>query len=205
MNNLKYKLAASGASAALMLSTMTAGVFAFDGVGDGYGIYGNGAFSSNHIYSSEHCESSVKQTNNTEVEVGVNAYSNTGGNSSSFNTGGSTTTDTGDATATSTTVVTVGSNTANAPDCCDCLSDGEGGVIEENGALSHNKVKVRRSSRTSVRQTNNTSVGVYANLKSNTGKNKSWFNTGGGFYDIFTGSANTGADTLVAAGENVVE
>lgn len=74
-------------------------------------------------------------------------------------------------------------------------------AITGNGADSVNKVKINSSCTVGVAQLNNTSVGVNANVSSNTGGNKASGNTGGDV-TIGTGSATSSVSVVVAGSTN---
>ena len=202
MHKVVYKLTAGTGAALLAYALMAGSALAAD-----LEIKDNGVGSHNLIVVQESSECTVVQGTETNVLAAVSASASTGGNSASFNTGGNTTITSGNATATATMTVTGGSNTATDPCCCD-KNPCDGAlapnvVISDNGAFSHNKVKLTNSSNSTVVQGASTNVGAYVGAKAKTGKNKAWFNTGG-TTNITSGSATSGSSLTVSGGSNTL-
>ena len=204
MRNVLYKGGAALATASLMGLLLTGGVLAAD-----LEITDNGADSHNKIEVKVENKCEVVQATETNVEALVGASASTGGNTASGNTGGDTSITTGNATATATLTVTGGSNTATDPCCCqkNCCeegcTDGLTAKISDNGARSHNKIKVTKKGASSLVQAGSTNVGALVGARAKTGKNKAKNNTGG-TTTIDTGTARSDAFLEVIGGSNTI-
>jgi len=201
MLNLKTKLATGLAAAGLLGASMSpVAALAVD-----VSVVDNGAFSKNHAYVSDSTYVSVHQSNSTNVQTGVHQSANTGGNSQKFNTGdGGAYIDTGNAKNNVSVRVQGGTNTVDLPEECLCEGDGATVKIKDNGAFSHNGVKVSNKTSLKIGQHSYTNVGTYVGQKSNTGDNKQWFNTGDGLYGIGTGNAKNNVSVSVHSGDNEI-
>jgi len=197
MKKLFYKFGAGAATAALIGSTFAGAAFANVDVT----IKNNGNGSSNRVKVSQNCKVGVSQTNLTFVGVLANVSADTGDNNANGNTGGDVTIDTGKATSSLNVDVGGSINTAEVPGCCECFSGNSTATIKGNGNNSSNRIRIKKSVRKHVRQTNVTIVGVAASVNSDTGDNTANGNTGGNI-DVTTGNANSSVDVTVGSSEN---
>lgn len=199
------KIGTGIAAASLIASAFAPAIFATDSLGGGttIDVSGNGAFSSNSVTISNTCVTGVTQSNTSLVGVNTNVSSNTGGNSVSGTTGGDVTVTSGDATSSANITVGGSTNTISSsglPSCCVCLT-GLDVTIDNNGALSKNKVKSTTTTVQTVGQANVSQVGVNTNLSSKTGKNKVK-NTTGGSVGVTSGNSSSSVGVTVTAPSN---
>lgn len=164
---------------AIMLGTVAPSAFADVQIG------GNGAFSSNSVWTSSNNSQTVRQTNNANFNNTVTSNNNTGNNSSNFNTGGSSSINTGSANSSVDIQNRANSNSANVGGFWGNMPfDGQKNVgIFGNGYGSRNWVNSSSSNRSSVYQNNNSYMNNYVNSRNNTGYNQSSGNTGGSFWN----------------------
>lgn len=197
MTKLLQKVSVGVATAALLGASFATSAFAADVT-----IDGNGAGSTNVVTVKSTCDSSVYQTNSTNVSTMAHVTADTGGNSVTGNTGGSSSIDTGDATAGVSVSVEGGSNSAEPASCCACLQGvGNDVTISGNGVNTTNVVSDTNKQKTKVTQKNKTFVMTYASVKAKTGYNKLKNNTGSGS-DLTTGDASAGLEVTVTSSSN---
>ncbi len=166
-------------------------------------IDGNGDNSTNLIKVEDTCNSTVAQFNDAAVEVLVDAKSSTGKNQANSNTDSDVEVNTGKAKTEAGVEVVTGGNVAEANNCCDCGLGELDATIKDNGSESFNKVKVEELKNTTAAQHNSALVGVLANLKAKTGKNKANDNTGGSV-TLKTGKASSLFSLFASFGSNVL-
>ncbi len=199
MNNLKVKLTAGLATAALLATTVAPAAFA-----DTNTIRGNGAGSTNKIKVKNKNKTEVTQSNATAVINLTGVLQNTGGNTANNNTGnGNVTVNSGNATSTVTNTTTSSSNTANV-DLCGCPTGDTTNEIKNNGAGSYNKIKVKNFNKTEVEQTNEVLVVNGTLVAQNTGSNHANNNTGDGDTTVDSGNATANVTNNTTTGSNVL-
>lgn len=193
------KIAVSVATVGLLTGLFAQATFAAT-------ISGNGALSKNKVVEISNCTSKVKQTNNAVVVTSVSQSGKTGKNSNSFNTGGTNTINTGSVNNTATVTVSGGTNSAAQTDpCCACQQAPSNNLIEDNGALSKNKIVVVNSTYNSVKQTNNLVATTSVSQSGNTGGNSNSFNTGtDGTNSVTTGDVSNTATVTVEGQSNTL-
>lgn len=197
MNKHAYKLAASVAGSAMLLSLFATSVLA-DST-----ISGNGAGSNNTIVVTNTSNCLVLQGNATLVLASVSAKASTGGNKANGNTGGDVTIDTGDASATSTMTVTGGDNSVTNPCCCMVSPVGPADpTIKGNGKNSVNTIVSTETKNSATIQVGITGVAASVKAKAKTGKNKANSNTGKGAVEITTGKGTSSSTLEVTGGSN---
>jgi len=164
---IKHKLAYIISTAAVLGSAGIFPAFAAENV-----VTGNGAFSDNHVFDSQRNETSVRQSNNTNISNNVRNNLNTGRNSANFNTGGDVVIRTGDANANTHIQNTAGFNAAyvSSNGCSSCGSNNNV-RIEGNGAFSNNAVRVSDNNSHTYKQDNNTRFNNDVRDNNNTGYN----------------------------------
>ena len=152
MTNLRTKVGSIVATSALVLSIVP-GVFAASNVE--ITVTGNGAHSNQDVNLTLSNDTTVKQSNTTEVTNIQSANSSTGGNSITGTTGegGDPSIETGKATSTNLLKVTGGSNTAIANDC-GCEPTALSVDVSKNGAKTKTKVTLKVSSKNTTDQKN---------------------------------------------------
>lgn len=185
MQKLVRRIGTGIAAGAFLTTVLAASAFA-DVTVD---VSGNGAHSHNSVNVSISNTTEVKQSNSTHVTNDVSSSANTGGNTASGNTGGDVSIDTGHAASDVTVINHGSSNTANVQSC-GCDFGNVDVTVEDNGAHSHNKVKVKLSDLLSVVQKNHSHVSTWVWSSAKTGKNKANDNTGGNV-DVLTGDAHS--------------
>lgn len=194
-----YRLGTAAAAASLIGAAFTTAAFA----GVTAEISGNGSDSNNEIKVELKCDASLHQSNKTTVNTDATVIAKTGNNEASGNTGASeVTVDSGNATASLTVDVGGSSNTATAPNCCECLSGPVDATIADNGTNSTNKVSVKKEAKEHLRQRNRTRVRTTATVKAKTGKNKANNNTGAGIVDVNSGNAQATTSITVDPSSN---
>jgi len=192
------RIACSVVSAGTFLVTASSAIYASDVT-----ISGNGAHSTNTVWTSTSCTSSVSQTNTMNVVTGVNSSANSGENSASHNTGGDVAISTGDASSVVSVTVVGGGNEATAPNCCACTNNVTDLSIMDNGAKSRNKVKQSLTTTTLSSQKSKTNTTTSVNSKAKTGKNKVNGNTGSGSsIEVLTGASESSVEVGVVGGSN---
>lgn len=143
-------------------------------------VTGNGEASTNQVSSGSTQQTTVQQTNNTNISNTVNSTANTGNNTASSNTGGNTSIASGNAN-TSTSVSNTG-NSSTVSQSCACVPISNSTTVTGNGEGSRNSVNYSNSTTTSV------SINNVANITNNITTNA---NTGGN-----TGSGNVGNTSI---------
>lgn len=182
---LKYKIGAGIATAALLGSSFIPTVFADNE------ISGNGDGSYNKIKITNNCTQTLSQSNVSTVVNNVSSNASTGGNNANGNTGGDVLVDTGNATSTVTITNYGSSNSATVSPCCCDQHQGESiNLISGNGENSTNKIKLNSSKNSSVGQSNVTSLRNRVRSKAKTGKNNANGNTDGST-TVLTGDATS--------------
>ncbi len=194
----KLKLGTAIATSAILLGAMAPAAFAATDVVVG----NNGAFSKSKVQVKNVKVTTVAQTNKQNVKNVVNSKANTGGNKVSFNTGGTSSVSTSDSHSVANITVGGNTNTATVNSDCNCEAGATVGVTD-NGAFSHNSVKVTNSNWFTALQTNVSNVFNSVNSSSNTGGNSSSFNTGG-TSTVHSGTAITGTDITVNGSSNTL-
>jgi len=151
-------------------------------------ITGNGSDSTSNASVAQANNTTVTQTNATNISNNVSSNANTGGNQANDNTGGNVAVHTGDATTDTQIKNTAGSNAANISNC-NCNTDAAV-EISGNGHASDNTASLTNTNTTALFQTNATSISNDVDAKAKTGDNKANDNTGGNV-DVHTGDATT--------------
>jgi hypothetical protein len=194
MNKLQRRIVSVGATAALLLNTLTP-AFAATTIE----ISGNGSGSDNWTTVNQSTTTSVTQNNTANVTNTVDADAKTGGNDAGWNTGGDVVISTGNAEVKANIENVLNSNAAEV----DCCATGATDVkISGNGAYSDNGVKLDQTTVTAVAQANNASVTNDVDADAKTGGNDADFNTGGDV-TLVTGNAKVDADVSTTANVNV--
>lgn len=142
-------------------------------------IEGNGQNSDNTIVVTQTSNCTVKQKNITDVEVLAVVDANSGDNTANGTTGGNVDQTSGKATAELNVTVGGSSNTATDP-CCGCTdAPTVDATIKNNGKNSDNDIVSTDTKNKTVKQKNDTFVGVGAIVTAKSGKNKANGTTGG--------------------------
>ena len=196
-NKYALKLGAAISSSALVFGLMAPAAFAAD-----LEISGNGVHSDNNITVVTTNVFDLNQTNNTDVDLNINATAKTGKNTANDNTGGNVTIDTGNATSNVTVVVTGGSNDATVTPC-GCDETTLSALISGNGGHSNNDVTKVKTNVNTNKQKTKTKVKGRVNSKAKTGKNTANDNTNG-TVDVTTGNGNATVDVTVEGGSNTL-
>jgi hypothetical protein len=200
MTNLKIKLATGLVTASLLAATVAPAAFAATDIT----VSGNGAGSHNKVKVKNKNKTKVVQSNATAVVNLTGVFQNTGGNTANNNTGGGNVdVNSGNATSTVTNHTTTGGNVATV-DPCGCPTGDTLIDVSGNGADSTNKVKVKNTSTTTVRQTNETLVVNGTLVAQNTGGNHANNNTGDGTVDVNSGDADSTVTNTVTTGGNLL-
>lgn len=190
------KLGTVVATAALLGSVMApAAAFAESNT-----VQGNGAGSNNVIVDKSTTETTVTQSNATVAYTLVVASSNSGGNNANMNTGGDVSIETGKAVTNATVSVTGGNNVATVDDC-GCPEGSTDNTIKNNGADSTNKIKDKKSKKTTLGQSNATVAGTGVFAFSDSGNNDANKNTDGSS-SVKTKKSKTNVAVVVAGGHN---
>lgn len=165
-------------------------------------VEGNGAKSNQTVVVKESSDTTVQQSNTTNVVNVQSASSSTGGNTVKNSTGdGENSIVTGDAKATNKLSVVGGSNTYVA-DNCGCEDSTTTVDVTGNGAHSKTKVKVLKSSTKTTKQKTKTNVYNTQAAGASTGENEVKNSTGGDGDTIYTGDATTKNTVVVESGSN---
>lgn len=196
MHSIITKMSVGVASTVLAFGVFVPRVFA------DVTIEGNGDSSNNSATVTNSNSTTIGQTNVQTVQVVATSNANTGGNDVKHNTGdGTNSVDTGNATSVTGVIVTGGTNKALVTEPCGCVDPGDV-TIADNGDSSHNTVKVKNKSKTTVGQTNVSTVGVSAHSNAKTGKNVVSHNTGDGDNTVTTGRARSATFVVVKGPKN---
>jgi hypothetical protein len=199
MTNLKVKLTTGLVTAAVVAGAIAPGAFAAKTVT----VSGNGADSTNKVKVKEVKKTKVKQSNTATVANTVGVTQNTGGNKASKNTGGDVTVTSGNATATVNVTNTTGGNYLAWDAECGCVAHDSTIEIMDNGADSHNKVKIVNYDSTKVSQTNSATIINTVSVSQTTGDNKANKNTNG-TVDVTSGDADASVTIENTTGDNVL-
>lgn len=198
MINLNKKIAVAVATAAIVLGAVAPAAFAST---TNVTVSGNGALSSTGVKVNNTTNTTVVQSNASNVVTVVNSTANTGGNHASFNTGGATVIGTGNATSNVNVTVGGSSNKATVP--TPAADNTTNVTVSGNGALSVNKVKVTNTNVLTVVQQNLSNIWTVLASSTKTGNNSSNFNTGG-TTGIGTGDATSNVTVNVTGSSNTL-
>ena len=198
MINITKKFTVAVATAAIVLGAVAPAAFAST---TNITVSGNGALSNTGVKINNTTNTTVVQSNVSNVVTVVNSTANTGGNHASFNTGGSTVIATGNAR--SNVKVTVGGSSNSAVVPTPATDNGTNVTVSDNGALSVNKVKVNNSNILTVVQQNWSNVWNVISSSTKTGNNSSNFNTGG-ITGIGSGNATSNVTVNVTGSTNTL-
>lgn len=195
---IKSKIAAGLASAALLANLAAPAAFAETNVE----IWGNGAKSDNTLNLTKSDETTVTQSNTSNVTLNVTSKAETGGNKANGNTGGSTSIDTGNASSTVGVLVVGGVNAAHV-EGCGCEEDTTIKVTN-NGKKTNNNATVTDTKKKTATQTSSSTVSGNVKSKAKTGKNKAKNNTSGDV-DVKTGKSDSSTLVEVVNPINLLE
>jgi spore coat protein C len=163
-------------------------------------IAGNGSHSDNDVRVDLERNTTVSQTNDTDISNNVSVNNNTGYNSASGNTGGDVSIRTGDATSDVNISNQAGVNIANINGCCD---NGDTTLrILGNGYRSDNSINFSQENNLRLIQNNDTDITNDVDVHNNTGHNSADGNTWGDV-SIDTGDADSNVYIHNEAGKNV--
>lgn len=164
-------------------------------------IIKNGAGSHNTIVIKKCCSTWVSQKNSANFGNGIEVVNSTGGNKANKNTNGDVTTTSGNSTTNIGVANTANMNTAEVTNCCCCASNLVDPLISDNGAGSVNKITIKSSCSTSVKQKNTANIENNVEVVSSTGGNTANKNTGGNV-DVTSGSSNVTVNINNTANSN---
>ncbi|MBI4035755.1 hypothetical protein HY383_02310 [Candidatus Daviesbacteria bacterium] len=147
-------------------------------------ISGNGENSQNAVSVTTNTDTTIEQSNNTQITNDVNLSADTGSNQTSDNSGGATIT-TGDATEQS-TIENSASSSQVTSECC--LSPTPQAIISANGSDSTNSITANQTNQTEVTVSQTANINNTTDGQANTGGNEASSN--GGNVSINTGNIN---------------
>lgn len=156
-------------------------------------ISGNGSFSNNRVNLNSSNQTTVNQTNTSDIHNEIRTEAETGDNRANGNTGGDVSITTGNAT----TDVTINNQAnANVARSGGATAEGTGTIsalITGNGTSSRNNINLGMGNETEITQTNSANIHNDIHAEAETSDNQANDNTGGNV-SIDTGDASSTVD-----------
>lgn len=197
MLNLKYKIAATATTAAIIATSFAP---ALSLAATNVTVSGNGADSVNEVKVKNKYKARLTQRNRATVDNTVVVGQDTGGNKANDNTGGDTEVSSGKATANVTNTTITNGNSATIEEC-GCVGGNTKVDVSGNGSDSDNTVKVRNKNVVRATQRNVANVTNVVVVGQTTGDNSANDNTGGSV-EVNSGDTSTTVNNSTTTGSN---